>query len=235
MQTTNVSSRNKTTNHAPGLHPAGRDGKFLTTVNDVELLFVDPMPRGRHILGEAGFTPVGDHVLIQLVVHGTRSVGLDEPVDLRQKGVEAFRAFKSDRVFLFTVDDRGFEWGEAKITEPDLRRVAGVGDNEIIVLERDGKDIELYADDIVELGGSGTEHLRIVKEFVTVSLDRVEKKIPGGTYTTEKLIRVLEVQAGYVLDLVNAQGKLMPLTPGETISLEAGMKFFSHVPTGGSS
>ena len=235
MQKTNVSSSNTSTNHTPGPHPAGRDGKFLTTVNDIELLFVDPMSCGRQILSEAGFTPVGDHVLIQLLEHGTRSVGLDEPVDLSQEGVEAFQVFKSDRVFLFTVDDRGFEWGEAKISEQDLRRVAGVGDNEIIVLERDGKDIELYADDIVELGGSETEHLRIVKGFVTVSLDNVEKKIPRGTYTTEKLVSVLEVEAGYVLDVVNAQGELMPLKPEETISVEDGMKFFSHVPSGGSS
>ena len=235
MQTTNVSSRNKSTNHAPGPHPAVPDGKFLTTINDVEFLFVDSMPCGRQILGEAGFTPVEDHVLIQLVVHGTRSVGLDEPVDLRQKGVDAFRAFKSDRVFLFTVDARGYEWGESKITEPELRRVAGVGNEEIIVLERDGKDIELHAEDIVELGGSGTEHLRIVKGFVTVSLDNVERKIPRGTYTTERLVRVLEVEAGYVLDVVNAQGELMPLKPRETISVEDGMKFFSHVPSGGSS
>ena len=235
MQPTNVISGNHNTLDAPDPSAVGGDGKFLTTVNDVEVLLVDPLPHGRQVLGEAGFTPVGDHVLIQLVGHGTRSVGLDEPVDLRTQGVEAFRAFKSDRVFLFTVDDCGYEWGEGKISEPELRSVARVGDDEVIVLQRDGKDIELHADDIVELGGSGTEHLRIAKGFVTVSLDNVEKKIPRGTYQTEKLAHLLQVEDGYVLDVVNAQGELMPLKPGNTISVEDGMKFFSHVPSGGSS
>ena len=116
-----------------------------------------------------------------------------------------------------------------------MRRVAGVSDDEIFVLERDGKDIELYAKDIVELGNSGTEHLRIVKGNVTVSINNVEKKIPRGTYTTERLISVLEVEAGYILDVVNTQDELVPLNPGEIIMVEDGMKFISHVPSGGSS
>ena len=94
MKMTNVNSRNKNTNHTSGSHPSERDGKFLTLVNDVELLFVDPMPCGRQVIDEAGFTPVSDHVLIQLDVHSTRSVGLDEQVDLSQKEVKAFRVFQ---------------------------------------------------------------------------------------------------------------------------------------------
>ena len=235
MQTSNASDRRNNIDDVPGGRPAGRDGKFLTTVNDVELHFADAVPDGGQILGKAGFTPAGDHVLIQILLHGTRSVGLDEPVDLRENGTEAFRAFKSDRVFLLTINDRGYEWGAVKITEPELRRIAGVGDDEVMVLERDGKDIDLDAADIVELGDSGTEHLRITKRFVTVSLDNVEKKIPGGTYTTEELICVLDVEAGYLLNVVNAQGQLIPLQPGQRIPIEDGMKFFSQVPSGGSS
>ena len=54
---------------------------------------------------------------------------IQEPVfgvDLRGDGNHAFRAFKSDRIFRFTIDDRGYEWGVAKITEPELRRIAAV-------------------------------------------------------------------------------------------------------------
>lgn len=39
----------------------------------------------------AGNDPADDFVLIQLERHGTRSIGLDEPVDLRQPGREASR------------------------------------------------------------------------------------------------------------------------------------------------
>ena len=211
------------------------DGKFAISVDDVQLQLAEPVLDGERILNEAGFQPAEDYVLIQLLLPGTRSVGLDESVDLREKGSRAFRAFKSDRIFRFTVDDVGYEWGGAKITEPELRRIAVVDGDRTLVQERGGKAIELAADGIVELAETGTEHLRVV-ELVTVTLDNeVEKKIPSGTYTTEELIRVLGVEAGYLLDVVVEQGKLEPLRPGQTTQVMAGMKFISHVPAGGSS
>ena len=213
----------------------GSDRKFVVSVDDVQLQLADPVLDGRRILDEAGFRPAEDYVLIQLLLPGTRSVGLDESVDLRQKGSEAFRAFKSDRIFRFTIDDRGYEWGVAKITEPELRRIAVADDDGTLVLECDGKAIELAADDIVELEKTGTERLRII-ELVTVTLNNeVEKKIPSGTYTTEDLIRILGVEAGYVLDVLDEQGNLDPLQPEQMVQIKAGMKFFSHVPAGGSS
>ena len=211
----------------------GGDGKFVINVDDVQLQLAEPVLEGRRILDEAGFRPAEDYVLIQLLLPGTRSVGLDESIDLREKGSEVFRAFKSDRIFRFTIDDRGYEWGVAKITEPELRRIAVVDSNGMLVLERDGKAIELAADDIIELGETGTERLRVV-EFVTVYLNNVEKKISSGAYKTEELIRVLGVEAGYVLDVLDEQGKLDPLQPGQTTQVKVGMKFFSHVPAGGS-
>ena len=63
----------------------------------------------------------------------------------------------------------------------------------------------------------------------------IEKKIPSGTYKTEELIHVLGVEAGYVLDVLDEQGKLEPLQPGQTTQVRADMRFFSHVPAGGSS
>ena len=213
----------------------GGYGKFVISVNDGQHELAEPVLDGGRILDEAGFRPVEDYVLVQLLFPGTRSVGLDESVDLRGDGSEAFRAFKSDRIFRFTIDDRGYEWGVAKITEPELRRIAVVDDDRTLVLECDGKAIELTADDIVELGETGTERLRVV-ELVTVTLNNeVEKKIPRGAYKTEELIRVLGVESGYVLDVLDEQGKLDPLLPGQTTQVAAGMKFFSHVPAGGSS
>ena len=193
------------------------------------------MPDGGQILEESGFLPARDYVLIQLLRHSTRSVGLDELVDLRQTGAEAFWAFKSDRVFRFTINNRGYEWGAAKITEPEVRRIAGVGDDEILVLERNGVHKTLDAGGIVDLGHSGTEHLRTTKGLVTVYLDNVETTIRCGTYTTEELIRVLGVDAGYLLNVVNGEGQLSPLEPKQRIEIENGMKFFTQVPCGGSS
>ena len=208
---------------------------FPISVNDIQLRLAEPLLDGGRILDEAGCRPAEDHVLIQLLFPGTRSVGLDEPVDVRPKSNQTFRAFKSDRIFRFTIDDRGYEWGVAKITEPELRGLAVLDADANLVLERGGEATDLAADAIVELSNAGTERLLVVR-LVTVTLNgEIEKKIPSGAYKTEELIRVLGVEVGYVLDVLDDHGKLDPLRPGQTTEVKAGMKFYSHVPAGGSS
>ena len=131
-----------------GVTGGGSDGKVVISVNDREVQLAESVLDGERILDEAGFLPAEDYVLIQLLLPGARSVGLDESVEFRADGHEAFRAFKSDRIFRFTVDDRGYEWGIAKITETELRRIAVVDGDRTLLLERDGKALELAADDI---------------------------------------------------------------------------------------
>jgi hypothetical protein len=166
----------------------------------------------------------------------SRSVGLDESVDLRGQGPFVFRVFESDRVFNFTLEERGYEWGVSSISEAELRDIGSVPDDKVIVLERkNNPDLELGDGDVVQLGGSGTEHLRTRKGLITVFIDGAEKEIACGTYTTEELLQLLGVEQGYVLDVVNAQGQLESLKPGQKIKVRKGMKFISHAPCGGSS
>lgn len=236
MNTTNTAGNRPNDYEAHlGKRPRDGDGKFTTTVNGVAYGFADPIPDGGQILAEAGFLPAADHVLIQRLKHGSRSIGLDEGVDLREPGTEAFQVFKSDRVFNFTIDGRGYEWGAPRITEPELRKLADIQDDEILVLERDGKDRVLDANDNVSLEERGTEHLHVSKRLVTVYYENEEKRIPGGVYTTEQLIDLFGVPAGYLLNYVNAQGQLTPLKPGEKLRVRDGQKFFKQAPCGGSS
>ena len=174
-------------------------------------------------------------MLIQLLFPGTRSVGLNESVNLHQEGHRTFRAFKSDRVFRFTIDGRGYEWGAAEITERELRHLAAVDPGDTLALERGDEEICLAAGATVELSTAGTERLCIFG-LVTVTLNNEDgKEIRTGAYTTEELIRVLGVEAGYVLTVMDEQGKLSPLQPEQTIQIRACMRFYSHVPAGGSS
>lgn len=69
---------------------------------------------------------------------------------------------------------------------------------------------------------------------VTVILNEKPKRIPGGVYTTEGLKKALDVDASLELDLFE-HGQFQPLKAGESITVRDGMKFISHVPTGGSS
>lgn len=209
---------------------------FGTTVNRRPVEFADPVPQGRQILSAAGFDPANEHVLIQRVRHGTRLIGLDDPVDLREQGIEMFDAFRSDRVYTFTIDDRGYEWGEATVTEPMLRELSATADDAILVQElEDEPDRELRPDDKVDLGKKGTEQFRTAKKLITVFLDDVKKEIPRGTYTTEQLIKLLGVAAGYLLNVVDESGQLVTLKPGERLKVKEGMKFYTQVPCGGSS
>lgn len=213
----------------------GPDGKFFTTVNDITVKFSDATPAGERILDKAGFKPTSDFVLIQLMRRGTRSIGLQEAVDLTAPGTEAFRAFQSDRIFRFTLDDHGYEWGARKISGPELRNIGRVRNDEVIILERDGEDVEVKADDHLDLGEEGTEHLQTEKRLITVCFENEPCEIPRGTYTTEQLKTLFGVQEGYVLEVINEEGNLTELKPGKRLRVKAGMRFFEQVPCGGSS
>jgi hypothetical protein len=213
----------------------GADGLFFTEVNGAIVKFSEPTPNGERVLDKAGCTPVGDFVLIQLLRHSSQSVGLDETVDLAMEGTEVFRAFKSDRIFRFTLNDHGFEWGIAKIPEPELRAVAHVPDDEVIVLEREGHDVDLAPGDVLDLGAAGTEHLRTEKKLVTVYFENESRELPRGVYTTEELKRLFGVKEGYILEVINEEGNLTPLKPSQKTRLKNGMQFFEQVPCGGSS
>jgi hypothetical protein len=219
-----------------GRPPRPGDAAFEMVVDGKTFSIGDPVPLGRQLLSVAEREPVDAFVLIELVTKGTRSIGLDEPVDLRVPGREAFQTFESDRLFRFTLNDRGYEWGAGSISEPDLRRVGQVPDDEVIVLERDDeKDKVLGPHDAVDLAKKGTERLRTAKRLVTVFLDEEPKEIAAGTYTTEELIKALDVPAGYLLNVKDEHGKLVPLKPGEKVHVYEGMQFFTQVPCGGSS
>jgi hypothetical protein len=213
----------------------GPDGMFFTTVNNTTVKFSDATPAGERILDKAGFKPAGDFVLIQLMGRGTRSIGLDETVNLTAPGTEAFRAFQNDRIFRFTLDDHGYEWGARKISEPELRVIGRVRDDEVIILERDGDDVELKADDHLDLGEKGTEHLQTEKRLITVFFENEPREIARGTYTTEQLKTLFGVQEGYVLEVINEEGNLTELRPSKRLRVKAGMRFFEQVPCGGSS
>jgi hypothetical protein len=218
-----------------GARTPGADGQFFTTVNETAVRFSEPTPNGEHILDKAGLKPAGDYALIQLMRHSSQSVGLDETVDLRVEGTEVFRAFKTAEIFRFTLNGHGYEWGAEKVPEPELRAIGHVPDDEVLVLERDGAEVDLTPADVLNLGQGETEHLHTEKRLITVFFENKPREIPRGTYTTEQLKKLFGVQDGYVLEFINEEGQLTPLKPEAKLRVKEGMKFFEQVPCGGSS
>jgi hypothetical protein len=211
-------------------------GRFSATINAENVSFSDPKPDVRQLLNAVGFEAASDCILIQVFAHGTRSIGLDEHVNLREVGVERFWAFKADRIYRFTVDERGFEWGAATISEPVLRSIAHVEDDEVIILERqDEPDDVLRTENEVRLADAGTEHLRIEKRNVTVFFKEIAISISRGVYTTEQLIALFPIEEGYLLNLLSENGELVTLKPHQKIWVKDGMHFYSQVPGGGAS
>ncbi|MCA0312686.1 MAG: multiubiquitin domain-containing protein [Candidatus Melainabacteria bacterium] len=216
-------------------HTPFNSGNHLAEVNGVQIAFTDPVPQGRQILSEAGYDPADEHLLIQLLHHETRSVSLDEMVDLRTEGAKNFMAFRNDRIFRFTINDRGYEWGTELIGEPMLRRLAGISNDAVLVLESEDGEVVLEPYAQVNLSESGTEHIQSKSRYITVSLNGDKREIPRGIYTMEQLIVILPVEPGYVLNLLDADGKLTALKSDEKLRVKEGMKFFSQVPCGASS
>lgn len=157
--------------------------KIKVTYNGAEheLAVDDAVVDGRKIQRLADIEPADDHVVIELRRPGSRSVGLDEDVDLREPGREEFWVFASDRVFNFTVERLGYEWGAGRISEATLRDIAGVPDDHDLVIEREDEPDEiLKKGSELDLSKRGTEHLRIRERpdtFEVVIIYNGQKKL----------------------------------------------------------
>lgn len=214
----------------------GRAGSFHYRINGRVIAICDCKVTGRELLATAGFDPAPDYILIRIVDHGTRSIGLDVAVELGCGVPLVFRAFRSDRAFNFMLDERGCEWGAPKIAEQELREIGDIPESKILMIERKHEpDLEIEEGQYVSLEEKCIERIRSETAVVLVYLDHIEKKIARGTYTTEELGTALGVEAGYVLDVVTRDGRLEALKPGEKIRVCNGMNFISQAPCGGSS
>jgi hypothetical protein len=208
---------------------------FAFTVNGVHYKSHDAVKDGRQLLQAAGFTPASDHVLIQILEPGSKPVGLDEEVDLAAPGRENFRAFLTDRLFTFTIDEVGYDWGAALISEEDLRAISGTPAGKELVLDRaGGADEVIPPGGSVDLGESGTEHIYSEKPLITVFYRDDPKEIERGRYTGAELAKLLGAPDGYILDLV-LEGDFREIKPDETLKVREGMHFVSHPPCGHSS
>jgi hypothetical protein len=71
---------------------------YRIKVNGDAFVVNEPKPTGREILTLAGLLPVEEYTLrVKLSGEKPRKVGLNERVDLREKGVEKFKALPRDQ------------------------------------------------------------------------------------------------------------------------------------------
>ncbi|UTW59044.1 multiubiquitin domain-containing protein [Kordiimonas sp. SCSIO 12603] len=116
----------------------------------------DPILSGREIRSSAGLNPASDYVLIELLDRHSRSIGLEEKLDLSETDTPELLWFKSDRVYSYTVNERGFEWGASKISVQDIRKYASIPDTEDLIFDSK-KDKVLELDQEINLNRKGVE------------------------------------------------------------------------------
>lgn len=215
---------------------ASGNQRFNYVVNGVRYTTPDGIAQARNLLQAAGFVPASDHILIELTRPGTKSMGLDEDIDLRGAGREEFRAFLSDRVFSFTIDERTYEWGAPTITEAELRDITRTPPGKVLILERGEQPDDLLEEGaVLDLAARGTEHIRTGNRTVTVYYRDDPFELERRIYTGAELARLFGVPEGYQLDLIKPDGDFDEIAPDRRIKVREGMRFVAHPPCGQSS
>jgi hypothetical protein len=219
----------------------GDDGRIIVLDEDFREQRCDLNDRkvtGNQIALAAGFRSSDNVIVLQQLKTGAlEEIRGEELVDLSEAGFERFFVIEGDATYRFLLDGLKLEWPRSKIAAATLLKLAGKDASFEVVQELEGQpDRVLDDDDLVDLKGDGTERFRTkpAAKTVTVYYGEAEFVLPRGVYSTEQLIGIFKVEAGYVLDRM-VGNKLVELKPGEKTRLKDGMRFTSHPPRGQSS
>ncbi|QPC86379.1 hypothetical protein GA830_06225 [Mesorhizobium sp. NBSH29] len=191
----------------------------------------DAILSGRDIRGNAGLNPMSDYVLIQIVDRASRSIGLDETIDLREVDEPEFLSFKGDRTFSLTVNERGFEWGAATISAADIYRCASIDEDLELILDSAG-DAVIPADGEVTLSEKGVERIRGREaKTVIIKVNGRPRTVPKKKHSYREIALLAYPDADFdnfkytITYLKGVHGAEGDLVEGEKIEVKNGMVF----------
>lgn len=195
--------------HDPGARVQQRLG-YRLAVGDLSFQTFetdDPVPVGLQFLASAALRPPEAFSLVAILPSGDfEDVRLNEPYDLRGKGVEKLIAFQTDRLFRLGVVGAQVLWGAPTISEAILRELAGAKPDEGVFL-----DVPGGADQLIPDGGA------------------LDLNQPG----VERVILAPKPRPGFeVIVIYNGQPKPLQVTSQELIQvvLDAARAAFGHPP-----
>jgi hypothetical protein len=221
-----------------------RARSFQTQIGDDKFefhtaAFDDAKVTGAQVCMAAGKHPVEDYVVLRHLATGElETLRPTETSDLDKNKVSRFFVIKGGDTHRFFVEGLAMEWPDKKLIAWQIKFLAGAGDDQALSLERPGVDQVFDDDDEVDIGSDGVERfkLRHRKKTVTVIYGGdVEFELELRVYTTEELMTVFGVPAGYKLDIIGTDGVFREMAPGERLKVKDGMEFVSHPPVGQSS
>lgn len=155
----------------------------------------DPVPLGRQILAAAGIDARGDFSLFAILPSGDfEDIRLDEPYDLRRRGVKSFVGFHTDRDFKLTLDNRQIAWGKPAISGSDLYKLANVGDNQAVFLEvRGGEDRLIEPQEMIDLTAPSVERFITApkqKTDIEIIVNGRPRVVTGPEVTFEQIVQL---------------------------------------------
>ncbi|QNN23364.1 hypothetical protein HED60_14115 [Planctomycetales bacterium ZRK34] len=174
------------------------NGGWEIQIDDSRFRVDDPVLTGRQLLNLAEKRPVEEHLVYFLDRDRLmEDIALEESVDLRPRGIERFFTFHSDRSFRFELDGRRQDWGVARISEAVLRRLAGVGTDYNVWLERRGEEDRLLErGEIVCLDEPGVERFYTGRDDTTAGFKSVVLPTQDRRYLEEHGLEVEDVANG---------------------------------------
>ena len=191
----------------------------------------DAIVSGRDIRATGGLNPVSEYILIQIADRTSRSIGLDEAIDLREVDEPEFLSFQGDRIFTLTVNERGFEWGAATIQAADIYRYASIDDDLELVLDSAG-DAIILPDGQVTLNEKGVERIRSREaKTVVIKINGRPRTVPKRKHTYREIALLAYPDADFekfkftITYLKGVHGAEGDLVEGEKIDVKHGMIF----------
>lgn len=160
---------------------------------DAKVVELDhPKPTGLQLLEAAGRSPPDQYILLAVLPNGDfEEVRLAEHVpDHGAASSRSFIAFRSDRLYRFTLDAHQKAWGDARISGSVLAKLIGAADHDKdIVLQRaDGTEKIIGPNDHVHLDDQGNEHLVTRVRTYVIFINGKRKTTTKSSLTFEELI-----------------------------------------------
>ena len=207
-------------------------GPYRIQIGDADLkcqdvLIDDPIPTGRQVLEKAELHPSTDYLLFAWLKNGALdAIRLDETVDLFPKGVEKFIALRSDRSFLFVLNDRRFTWGAPTILGRVLKELARVdaAKHGVWVEQQDEADRLVADEESVSLTGESLERFRTAPCFVLCIEDK-EYCWPKDTITAEEIADLGGWDSSEGVIEVDEDQNERQLAPNEVVTLKPGLSY----------
>ncbi|WP_167378755.1 multiubiquitin domain-containing protein [Mesorhizobium prunaredense] len=220
------------------------NGSFAVKIFDKNFDFADVTLDDEKVTGAQIALAVGKHpvetfvVLRHLVTGELETLRPTETSVLDKNRVNRFFVVEGSLTYRFFVEGLAMEWPRRKLIARQIKFLAGASDEQALTLESAGADLIFDDDDEVDIGGDEVERFKLRKRKKTVTViygGDTEFQLERRTYTTEELMAVFGVPAGYKLDIIGADGDFREMAPGERLKVKDGMEFASHPPVGQSS